>query len=173
MRDCSCGGDQLLAMAGGANAGTVRNATTTGVGASVFATALLASLPLVQCSRHSTPPWGTDFDASAAQWLDVDGMAAAEYGSSDGSNVIAHACAANAPCSPRIPSRVTTPTQRREVRHMAKLDHVRCRIARRVSAKSAVAAHALSQIKRFFLPDSRISGFGPKLARSNRRRCTP
>ena len=73
MRDWSCGDDQLLAMSAVAKARTVRNATAIGAGASatVLALALLASLPLVQCSRQSVLPCGVDFGAIAAQWLEV------------------------------------------------------------------------------------------------------
>ena len=73
MRDCSCGDDQLLAISTATTGRTVRNATDIGVGASatVPALALLASLPLVQCSRQSVLPCGADFGAIAAQWLEV------------------------------------------------------------------------------------------------------
>ena len=79
LRDWSCGDDQLLATSAVTEGRTVRNATDIGAGASatVPALALLASLPLVQCSRQSVLPCGVDFGAIAAQWLDVAGKATA------------------------------------------------------------------------------------------------
>ena len=73
MRDCSCGDDQLLAISTATAGRTVRNATDIGADASatVPALVLLASLPLVQCSRQSVLPCGVDFGVIAAQWLDV------------------------------------------------------------------------------------------------------
>ena len=124
MRCCSCGDDQLFTICTNAAGSTARAATGTVAGASVVATDPVTSLPRVQCSRHSPGCCGLTFAAIVAQWLETGCAAASGISLPAGSSANAHACAANAHCIPRIPSRVMAATQRREVRRMAKLKHI-------------------------------------------------
>jgi len=87
-------------------------------GASVPAKELFASSPLVQCSRQSPASRWSEFGTTVAQWLDADCDTAAGANPPDRSNVLAQACAANAHCNPKNPSRVMTATKRRQVRRM-------------------------------------------------------
>ncbi len=124
LRDCSCGGDQLFAICANAAGSTASAATGMGAGASVVTRDPVTSLPLVQCSRHGPGCCGLAFPAIVEQWLDAGWATGSGVSLPLGSSANAHACAANAHCIPKIPSRVMAATQRREVRRMAKLKHI-------------------------------------------------
>jgi len=175
LRCCSCGGDQLFAICTNAAGSTARAATDMGAGASVVAGEPVTSLPLVQCSRHSAGCCGLSFPAIVAQWLDAGWAAASGISLPVGCSANAHACAANAHCIPKIPSRVIAATQRREVRRMAKLKHIpsgSCATRRREMRSRWLR---IEPNQAFSFADSRNWDFGTRLAgpKANHNRGSP
>jgi hypothetical protein len=100
---------------------TIQDAVNAGGGTGIVKLALLASFPLLQCSRQSA---ACAASMPAQSWegaAEVAGLTTT--GCPWGLNIIEHACAAVAPWSRRSPSNVNMATARRVVLRMAGLHH--------------------------------------------------